>query len=172
MKNVSIRAVLAIAMLVLPAAHAVAANRVRVALDRAATTQPRYVPRAPDAVDEFLATPELKPVHFAFDRARVSQTQAGIVDESAAWLRTHPEYPILIAGYTDARGTAGYNLTLGERRALALRDQLVARGVRAERISVVSYGEGMPACRAALEPCWAKNRTAVILVRRAAPQTP
>ena len=172
MNRPSIRVVLALALLVLPPAHALAANRVQVALDRAAASQPRFVPKAPDAVGEFLATPELKPVRFALDRANVQRADAATVDANAAWLRNHADYAILVAGHADARGTAPYNLALGERRALALRDALVARGVREDRISVVSYGEGLPACRQALESCFATNRTAVILVRRGSPQTP
>jgi peptidoglycan-associated lipoprotein len=167
-----IRVVFAILLLVLPAAHALAANRVQAALDRAAAAQPRFVPKAPDAVGEFVAAPELKPVHFAFDRADVQRAEAAILDADAAWLRQNPGYAILIAGHADARGTSAYNVALAERRAQALREQLVSRGVRDDRISVVSYGEGMPSCRKALEPCYATNRTAVILVRRFSQQTP
>ena len=172
MRRPSIRVVFAIVLLVLPAAHAVAANRVQTALERAAATQPRFVPKAPDAVGEFLATPELKPIHFAFDRADVQRGERAILDADAAWLRNNPGYAILVAGHADARGTGAYNLALAERRALALRDELVARGVRDDRISVVSYGEGLPSCRQAIEPCYATNRAAVILVRRTSPQTP
>ena len=172
MKRPSIRVVLALVMLTLPVTPALAANRVRVSLERAAATLPRYVPKAPDGVGEFVATPELRPVHFALDRAQWQPGDTATIDADAAWLRDKPEYAILIAGHADPRGTAAYNLALAERRALALRDELVARGVRADRISVVSYGEGQPACRAAAEPCWAKNRTAEILVRRITPQTP
>ena len=171
MNRPSIRVVFALVLLVLPAAHALAADRVQVALDRAAASQPRFAPKAPDAVGEFQATPELKPVRFAFGRADV-RAEAATIDASAAWLRNHPDYAVLVTGHADARGSAPYTLALGERRAMALRNALVARGVREDRISVVSYGEGMPACRQALEPCYATNRTAVILVRRASPQTP
>src|SRR5258705_4003677 len=172
MNRPSIRVLFAIAMLALPAAHAVAAPRVRDMLDRAAAAQPRYVPKAPDGVGEFTTTPELKPIRFAFDRATVQRAQAATIDADAAWLRANPGYSILVAGHADPRGTTAYNMALAERRALALRDQLVARGVRDDRISVVSYGEGMPACRAAIEPCWATNRAAGILVRKSSPQTP
>jgi len=172
MKRPSIRVLLVITMLALPPVHAFAASRVQVALERAAATQPRYVPKAPDAVGEFAATPELKPIHFAFDRAAVQRAEARTLDANAAWLRANPDYAILVAGHADARGTSTYNLALAERRALTLRDALVARGVRDDRISVVTYGEGMPSCRAANEPCWSTNRTAVILVRRGSTQTP
>ena len=70
MKRPSIRVLLVITMLALPPVHAFAASRVQVALERAAATQPRYVPKAPDAVGEFAATPELKPgTAYLFDPA-------------------------------------------------------------------------------------------------------
>ena len=172
MKRPFIRVVLALVMLTLPAAPALGANRVRAGLERAAATQPRYVPKAPDGVGEFVAAPELKPVYFAVDRARLAPGDSATLDADAAWLRNKPEYAILIAGHADPRGTAAYNVALAQRRALAVRDELVARGVRADRISVVSYGEGMPSCRTAIEPCYATNRAAIILVRRNSPQTP
>ena len=162
---------LALLAALLPAS-AVAASRVRVALDRAAERLPRFTPGAPDAVDEFTATPELKPIYFAFNRADVRRADAAVLDAEAAWLKANPTYPILVAGHADQRGTTTYNLALAERRALALRDQLVARGVRADRIAVVSYGEGLPSCRSSSEPCWSTNRAAVVLVRRGSPQTP
>ena len=172
MNRPSIRVMLALVIVVLPAAHAAAANRVLNALERAAASQPRFAPRAPDPMGEFVATSELKPVRFAFGRADMQRAQAPTVDANAAWLRANPEYQILVAGHADPRGSRSYNLALAERRALSLRDHLVARGVREDRISLVTYGEGLPACRAATEPCWAANRTAMILVRRGSPQTP
>jgi peptidoglycan-associated lipoprotein len=147
-------------------------SRLQAAMTRAADTQPRFTPKAPDGVDEFVAVPELKPVQFAFNKAHVRAADARSLDADAAWLNHHPEYAILIAGHADQRGSDQYNLALGERRARALRDQLVARGVRDGRIALVSYGEGLPSCRAQLEPCWATNRAAVILVRRDGPQRP
>jgi peptidoglycan-associated lipoprotein len=147
-------------------------SRVQVALNRAAETQPRYIPKAPDGVSEFAAVPQLKPIHFAFDRAEVRRSEAAIVDADAAWLRANPDYAILVTGHADERGTTAYNLALGERRAMALRDRLVARGVRADRIVLVSYGEGLPSCRAQGEPCWGTNRAATILVRRTSLQVP
>ena len=146
--------------------------RLQAAMTRAPDTQPRFTPKAPDGVDEFVAVPELKPVQFAFDKADVRAADARALDADAAWLKHHPEYAILIAGHADQRGSDRYNLVLGERRARALRDELVARGVRDDRIALVSYGEKLPACRAQIEPCWATNRSAVILVRRDSPQRP
>ena len=76
-------------------------SRVQVALNRAAETQPRYIPKAPDGVSEFAAIPQLKPIHFAFDRAEVRRSEAAIVDADAAWLRANPDYAILVTGHAD-----------------------------------------------------------------------
>ena len=163
---------LAILVAVLPPASMAAPSRIRATLDRAAQSQPQFVPRAPDGAGEFTAMPQLKPVHFAFDRAAIQPSETAVIDADAAWLRANSDYAILVAGFADERGTPGYNLALGERRAMALRDQLVTRGVRADRITLVSYGEGLPSCRTHGEPCWSANRAAMILVRRAELQTP
>ena len=158
---------------VLPALDAIAASGVRVALNRAAETQPRFVFGTPDGLDEFTVAPELRPVHFASNRADVRRDEAAVLDANAAWLKANPELPIVVAGHADARGSSAYNLALGERRALALRQALVARGVRADRIAVATYGEGLPVCRTQGEACWAENRTAIVLIRRgSSPQTP
>lgn len=133
---------------------------------------PRFTPKLPAPVDEFTALAELKPIHFAFDKAEIRAADAKTLDASAEWLKANPQYPILIAGYADERGTEPYNLALAERRAQALRDQLVARGVLADRISLVAYGEVRPACRAKAEACWGQNRHADILVRLTPIQTP
>ncbi|PYM94316.1 MAG: hypothetical protein DME04_08575 [Candidatus Rokuibacteriota bacterium] len=115
---------------------------------------------------------ELRSVHFDVAKAAARSADAEALDADAAWLKANPTYPILIEGYADMRGTEGYNLALGERRAAWVRDQLVARGVRVERIAVVSYGEVREACRLNTPACWAANRRADILVARVIEQRP
>jgi peptidoglycan-associated lipoprotein len=172
MKTRTIRTALALGLLALPAAHAVAAPRAQTALERAAATLPRYVPEAPDTVGEFATTSALRPIRFDVARANIRPADRGIVDANARWLVANPEYDIMIAGHADPRGTAVYNLGLAQRRAASLRNELVARGVRPERIVLATYGEGVPACRVATERCWARDRAADILVRARTPQTP
>ena len=147
-------------------------TRVQSAITHGVQTQPRFTPQAPDGLDEFVAVPELKPIQFAFDRATVRTADARRIDADAAWLRANPTYPVLVAGYADERGSEQYNLALAQRRAMAVRDGLVARGVRADRITVATYGEGLPFCRMHTEGCWSLNRQALILVRREGPQRP
>ena len=107
----------------------------------------------------------LKPIHFDFDKATIRPVDTKVLDASANWLRENPGYIVLIEGHCDERGTPAYNLALGERRAKAALSYLTAQGIRAERISTVSYGEERPACNDTGETCWARNRRAQFLVK-------
>jgi peptidoglycan-associated lipoprotein len=108
----------------------------------------------------YSAMPDLKDIHFEFDRADILPEAAKILEVNAGWLKANPRYLVLIEGHTDERGTNEYNLALGERRARASRNFLVSQGVPARRISVISYGEERPTCRQSAEDCWAQNRRA------------
>jgi len=116
---------------------------------------------------EFSEAAALRDVHFEFDRADLRPEDARVLDGNARWLLARPGTLLLIEGHADARGTSEYNLSLGEARARVTRDQLIARGVLASRITILSYGEERPACRAATEACWAQNRRAHFLVKAA-----
>jgi peptidoglycan-associated lipoprotein len=116
---------------------------------------------------EFSEAAALRDVHFEFDRADVRPEDARILDANARWLLARPGTLLLIEGHADARGTSEYNLSLGETRARVTRDQLIARGVVASRITILSYGEERPTCREASETCWASNRRAHFLVKSA-----
>ena len=107
----------------------------------------------------------LRDVHFEFDRAALQAEDTRILEANAQWLVAHPGTLILIEGHADERGTNEYNLALGENRARVTREQLVARGVAASRITLVSYGEERPTCRENSEACWAHNRRAHFLVK-------
>jgi peptidoglycan-associated lipoprotein len=109
----------------------------------------------------------LSDVHFDFDRAAFRPEDTRVLDSNARWLLAHPGTLILIEGHADERGTNEYNLALGENRARVTREQLVARGVAASRITLVSYGEERPTCRESSETCWAHNRRAHFLVKSA-----
>jgi peptidoglycan-associated lipoprotein len=113
---------------------------------------------------DFRAVPELKDIYFDFDRYDIRPGDAAILDANAAWLRQN-DVLVLIEGHADERGTNAYNLALGERRAKAAMNYLVARGVAAARFTVISYGEERPVCTAHEEACWARNRRAHFLVR-------
>ena len=116
------------------------------------------------AIKEFLPVPELKEIYFEFDKFDVRPEDAKILDSNAQWLKTNDNL-VLIEGHCDERGTNEYNLALGERRAKAAMNYLVAQGVQASRITIISYGEERPACTEHTEECWAKNRRAKFLVK-------
>jgi peptidoglycan-associated lipoprotein len=109
---------------------------------------------------DYAAMPDLKDIHFEFDRAEIGAEAARILEVNAEWLKTNPGYMVLIEGHADERGTNEYNLALGERRARVSRNYLVSLGVAARRISVISYGEERPMCQQSTEQCWSQNRRA------------
>jgi len=81
------------------------------------------------------------------------------------WLQANADALVIVEGHCDERGTEAYNLALGERRARSVRDYLVTRGIAADRISTISYGEDRPVCREANEACWSQNRRAAFVVK-------
>jgi peptidoglycan-associated lipoprotein len=114
---------------------------------------------------EFSASTDLKTIHFDFNLAKIRTGDAEVLDAHAAWLKAHEDTLVLIEGHCDERGTNEHNLALGERRAHSTMQYLVARGVPASRISVVSYGEERPTCAEHNEQCWSANRRAQFLVK-------
>ena len=114
---------------------------------------------------EYMANDALKPIHFAFDKADIRPADAKILDASAKWLSSNTNQILLIEGHCDERGTDAYNLALGDRRAKAAMNYLVAQGVASDRITIVSFGEERPLCREKNEACWSQNRRAMFLVK-------
>ena len=115
----------------------------------------------------FEATPDLRPIYFDFDRADIRPSDMAILDAYARWLVTNSRRLLMIQGHADERGTAEYNLALGERRAQSTRSYLLSRGVQAQRMTVISYGEEWPVCTEHNEACWSRNRRAQFLLRPA-----
>jgi peptidoglycan-associated lipoprotein len=103
-------------------------------------------------------------VFFAFDRADISPEARQILARQADWLRRYPNVTVTIEGHCDERGTREYNLALGERRAQAAKNVLVASGISASRISTISYGKERPAVVGSAEESYAQNRRAVTVV--------
>jgi peptidoglycan-associated lipoprotein len=114
---------------------------------------------------QFAATTALRDTHFEFDRYDLRPADTKVLDMNAAWLRDNSNALLLIEGHADERGTNEYNLALGERRAKAAVDYLVAQGVRGTRIEIISYGEERPLCVQRTEACWTRNRRAHFLVK-------
>lgn len=102
----------------------------------------------------------LKAVYFDFDSSAIRADQVSVLEANAALLKQAPNAYIQIAGHCDERGTQEYNLALGERRALAVREYLVRLGISGDRIVTISYGEESPAESGSSEAAWAANRRA------------
>ena len=107
---------------------------------------------------ELAANDNLKDIHFDLDRYDIQPGDARILGANATWLKAHRDDLMLIKGHCDERGTNEYNLALGEKRAKAAMNYLVAQGVQASRITIISYGKERPVCTEKTEACWAKNR--------------
>ena len=99
------------------------------------------------------------PVHFAFDSSAVGAGERAKLQAVADFCRSERN-SIIIAGFTDERGTPEYNRGLGERRALTVREELIKLGVTASRLQTVSFGAELPADAGSNESAWAKNRRA------------
>jgi peptidoglycan-associated lipoprotein len=130
------------------------------------------VPPEPVAEDTLAATDidsinknsPFQPVFFGFDSAEIDGTAQDALNTNAELLKKYPTWVITIEGHADERGTAEYNLALGERRALAARAYLVSLGVPADRLRTVSYGKEFPFDPGHNEAAWAKNRRAQFVV--------
>src|SRR5947207_1917923 len=119
--------------------------------------------RAPGSPDrpnpkEFVAVGELRDVHFDFDRYEIRSEDAQVLEANAVLLKSNPKWQLLIEGHADQRGTTEYNLALGDRRARASMNYLVAQGVRSNRISIISYGKERLLCRESSEDCYGPMR--------------
>ena len=104
-------------------------------------------------------------VFFDFDRSTLKPDARGTLDRQSGWLAKYPQVNVQVAGNCDDRGTEEYNLALGQRRANASRDYLVARGVAGSRISTISYGKDRPTALGDNEQAWAQNRNTITSVR-------
>jgi len=110
------------------------------------------------AIREFVENAALRDIYFEFDKYDLRPGDTKVLDAGAGWLKANPSHQMLIEGHADERGTDAYNLALGERRAQAAMNYLVAQGIRATRIAIVSYGKERPVCNERNEACWARNR--------------
>ncbi len=103
-------------------------------------------------------------VFFDFDKSVLKSAAQRTLERQAAWLKQSPNVTVTIQGHADERGTREYNLALGERRAVAARDFLVALGVDTGRIETVSYGKERPDALGHNEAAWSQNRRGVTMV--------
>jgi len=103
-------------------------------------------------------------VLFVVDQSSLTDQSRSVLQGQAEWLLTNTDYSAIIEGHADEQGTREYNLGLGEKRANAVREFLVSRGVAGNRLKVVSYGKERPIEICSDESCYAKNRRAVTVL--------
>jgi peptidoglycan-associated lipoprotein len=135
-------------------------------------SEPTIVPPEPvpnDAIsaaslDELNKNSPLKPVFYELDRSDLSASAQKTLDDNAALLKRYPSWAVTVEGHCDERGTAEYNLALGERRAIAARAYLVSLGIPANRVRTVSYGKEFPFDPGHDEAAFAKNRRAHFVI--------
>jgi peptidoglycan-associated lipoprotein len=135
-------------------------------------SEPTVVPPMPvpeDAIgakslDDLNRDSPLTPAFFELDSADLSSLAQSALQQNAGVLKKYGSWQITIEGHADERGSAEYNLALGERRALAARDYLVSLGIAATRVRTVSYGKEFPFDPARTEEAYAKNRRAHFVI--------
>lgn len=103
-------------------------------------------------------------VYFDFDRFELKSEARERLARNAEFMKDHPEFVFRIEGHCDERGTAEYNLALGEKRANAASDYLMSLGIPASRFQSISYGEERPQCTDSAESCWWRNRRAHFVI--------
>ncbi|MBI1273854.1 MAG: peptidoglycan-associated lipoprotein Pal [Alphaproteobacteria bacterium] len=103
-------------------------------------------------------------VFFAVDRSDLTSEAKATLGRQATWLKKYSSLSVTIEGHCDERGTREYNLALGERRASAAKNYLIAAGVDASRVQTISYGKERPAVLGSNEASWAQNRRSVTVV--------
>jgi peptidoglycan-associated lipoprotein len=134
--------------------------------------EPTVVPAEPvaeDAIsssslDDLNRNSPLKPVFFALDSSEIEPDAKAALDANVTVLKRYSNWTVTLEGHCDERGTAEYNLALGERRAIAVRAYLVALGVSADRLRTVSYGKEFPFDPGHEEGAWSKNRRAHFVI--------
>ena len=111
-----------------------------------------------ESTEEMIDPLDIRTIYFDFDEAIVDSESQSIIQAHADVLMSHPSVSIQIAGHADERGTREYNLALGDQRAQAVSSFFQEFGISASRITVVSYGEELPAAVGSDESAWSLNR--------------
>jgi peptidoglycan-associated lipoprotein len=103
-------------------------------------------------------------VFFNSDSSELMPQSIATLDKQAQWLRSYAQYSFIVEGHADERGTREYNIALGARRAQAVHDYLVSRGVQAHRMRTISYGKERPVAVCDDISCWSQNRRSVTVL--------
>ena len=105
-------------------------------------------------------------IHFDYDKYDIRPDAVPVLQATADWLRAHPKANIVVEGHCDERGSAEYNLGLGDQRASNTRDYLTSLGIGGDRIRTISYGKERPQCTESYEGCWQRNRRSHFVLAR------
>ena len=116
------------------------------------------------SLDDLNRDSPLKPLFYDLDSSDVSAAGQVVLQANAAVMKKYPAWQVTIEGHCDERGTAEYNLALGERRALAARTYLVSLGIPADKVKIVSYGKEFPFDAGHDDAAWGKNRRAHFVI--------
>jgi peptidoglycan-associated lipoprotein len=116
--------------------------------------------RTPASKKEAVFHANVQDALFDYDSADIRPDAQTAIEHAAQYLKDNPSIRVLVGGYADERGSAEYNLALGEERANAARNALIGEGVDPERIQVISFGKEAQVCTAENEACWQQNRRA------------
>ncbi len=119
---------------------------------------------APGSQEDFVSKAGDR-IFYAFNESSLSDEARATLDKQVGFLQQYPQDNVQVAGNCDDRGTEEYNLALGQRRANADRDYLVAKGVAAGRITTISYGKDRPVALGDDEQAWAQNRNAITTIQ-------
>ena len=118
------------------------------------------------SIDELNRQGVLQTVHFAYNSDELDGEARTILQGNATWMKAHARHVVEIGGHCDERGSTGYNVALGDRRAGSVKTYLVGLGVDGAKLTTVSYGEEKPVDPGHNEAAWAKNRRAEFLIKQ------
>jgi peptidoglycan-associated lipoprotein len=110
------------------------------------------------SLDDLNREKPLADAYFDLDSSQIRSDARPVLQKDADWMKRWTSTKVTVEGHADSRGSAEYNLALGERRAAAVRDYLANLGITADRIQVVSKGKEQPVCTEENESCWQQNR--------------
>ena len=117
-----------------------------------------------DSTLRYVLTEKLDDIFFDYDQYNIDTIAKKTLIKNAEWLKQHPKYNVQLAGHCDERGTNNYNIALGEKRSVYIKNQLSYLGISINRLIPISYGEEKPICHEFKEECWSKNRRVQFLI--------
>lgn len=119
---------------------------------------PRPTSPPPSMTEEQLFEQNVHDIYFDYDKADLRTQDSSVVEQDAAFLLKYPDTKLVIEGHCDERGSAEYNIALGQSRAESLQNALATDGISPNRIRTISYGKEKPFCTESNEQCWQQNR--------------